>query len=173
MEDINKNYLIYSDGRVYSLATHQFLRPMHAGNGRGFNIDIRYAEGTDKRRKWMINQLIYHYFIEKIDLMSDDYIIAHKDRNQANYSLDNLIKVSRGNYTREQMKRGIIKYHDLIPPVNPPKLNPKQDKAVYDLVNSGHTKVSLAKKHGVSEMSILRAYRRHETILSKKTIKTP
>lgn len=165
MKDINPNYVIYRDGRIFSLANNAFIKPMKAGNGRGFCVDIRYTEGTGNRRRWMINQLVYHYFVKKINLLKDDYVIAHKDRDQTNYSLSNLIKVSRKSYIKEQMKRKIIDRSKYPTPKKPPKLTPEQDKDVYNLVKSGQTKRSLATEYGVSEMSILRAYRRHESTI--------
>jgi len=83
------NYLIYDDGRVYSLYTNKFLSP---DTSSGY---ARYLLcSKEKRKKFTAHMLVGLHFIPNPNNFP---ILNHKDKNRLNNNVDNLEWISYSN----------------------------------------------------------------------------
>ena len=88
------NYLIYDDGRVYSLKMNKFLSPDFSS---GY---ARYLLCKDKKHKRMTaHMLVGLHFIPNPNHLP---IIHHKDNDRTNNKIENLEWISRSNNVKKE-----------------------------------------------------------------------
>lgn len=79
----NGDYIVYSDGTVYSCKSKKFLRPLN--NGNGYLAVSICVKGREKRM--YIHRLVAEAFLDNPDGLPE---INHKDENRGNNNLENL-----------------------------------------------------------------------------------
>lgn len=156
MNDINPNYSINSKGEVVSLRNGKKLK--HIFQNNAYTVDIRnvnYPFVTEnKRKKWMINKLVYHYFVSKIRLNDHEMIVMHRDNDKKNYSKNNLRLLKRNDFLALEIKKEIIPRPISLSGVI---LTKKDKKYIYDSLLKGTLYSKLIEKFKVSHATIRRA----------------
>ena len=138
----NSSYLIYPDGRIYSIKSAKFLK-LITSNG---NKCIKISTNRNKNSTLYIARLLYYYFIDEFDKSDSNYIIKFKDSNQVNLSLDNLILTKRSDICIHRNTE-----------LNIRPGNDELIKKVYKDFNEFNASlVSLSKKYNVSPTTIRR-----------------
>lgn len=100
LERLGENYLIYPDGRVWTVRRKRFLKPYIRPEG--------YV-GVKVGRWWQIHRLLAEAFIPNPYNLET---VNHKDKNKLNNSLDNLEWMSR----EDNVKHGLQKEYSLLSP---------------------------------------------------------
>lgn len=99
----NKNYLIFSDGRIYSLYRYKFLEPDISNSGY-FRVCLICKGGEQKH--FSVHRLVAETFID--NPLSKPQV-NHKDENKLNNDVSNLewvLPVENANYgTRNERMR--------------------------------------------------------------------
>jgi hypothetical protein len=80
-----KDYIIYDDGRVFSLKSKKFLSPRIRGSRRPYYIVALF--GDDGRQDICIHRLVAEHFISNPE---NKAVVNHKDNNSFNNHVDNL-----------------------------------------------------------------------------------
>lgn len=78
-ERIRKQYL----AKYYNSYTKDYTEQLH--------VHLRY-EG--KSFQYLVNRLVYHFFVKPIDFLKDRLLIVHKDGDNCNNHFDNLIPMN-------------------------------------------------------------------------------
>ncbi len=78
----NDNYLISSDGRVFSLHSNKYLKGFGQGGYQSVNI-----RSNDKRSLFLVHRMVAMEFLPKPDNCD---IVNHKDGNKSNNHKNNL-----------------------------------------------------------------------------------
>jgi hypothetical protein len=104
MEDFKKindfpNYLIYNDGRIFSIKSNKFIKPWLDSKGRYYIIGLCKNNIVYKK---LIHRLVAEYFINNPLNLPE---VNHKDYNTINNKYTNLEWVNR----KENMKHCFIK----------------------------------------------------------------
>lgn len=92
------NYTVYEDGTIINqhgkqIKTYREDRKVH-------ETRLIIGEG---RKNISIPRLLYHLFVEKIELYDKNITIFQKDGDSRNISLDNLQKIVRKGYERKEL----------------------------------------------------------------------
>jgi len=101
-----ENYIIFKTGKVFSLKTNRFMKPiLHTRNGRQ---EYRIALSKDNKQKWfLLARLIAIHFIPNPHEKEE---VDHIDRNSLNNSLSNLSWVTR---SENQLNKGLRSDNEL------------------------------------------------------------
>lgn len=98
----NTDYLIYTDGRVFSQKTSIFLK--HQDNGSGYKkVSLRHGGRTIQK---YVHRLVAEAFIENPGELP---MVDHIDRNRSNNNIFNLIWVSAAENQNIPTKRYTVK----------------------------------------------------------------
>lgn len=87
------HYLIYDDGRVFSIRRGKFLKPFDCGNGH-LLVDL---DGE----KLLVHRLVAQAFITNLDGFD---CVHHIDGNPANNNVSNLLWISASEHSRMHMR---------------------------------------------------------------------
>jgi hypothetical protein len=159
--EYNKDYLIHNNGDVWSKKVEKFLKlktinKIHV-------IDIAHTNPLKKSKTISINKLVYHHFVQKLDLFDDSYVISPIDGDYTNHSPNNLKKV-----TRKQHIHDLILSSDSSHPRGNFSTLKGKESDIYELYHTENKKLrEIAEVYGVSEMSVHRALKRYSTTLTK------
>lgn len=83
-------YILYEDGRLFSIRTQKFLSQIK--NTNGYYIYCLTVK-KNVRKKFYVHRLLAKYFIENDDPINKTQV-NHKDENRLNNNLDNLEWIS-------------------------------------------------------------------------------
>lgn len=101
----NPNYLIFDDGRVYSLYRNRFLKPRQTEDGY---LQVRMTVNS-KSRLFRIHRLVAEMFIPNPNNLET---VNHKDEDKTNNCVNNLewmSKIDNLNYGTGRQRSGIAK----------------------------------------------------------------
>lgn len=98
-------YIIFDDGRCYSLRTNKFLTPQMSAKYPTYNLTI-----DGKKKKTKVHRMVAEMFLEKID--DEHNIVNHKDGDTHNFNLSNLEWVTASENTAHAHANGLIKRGD-------------------------------------------------------------
>ena len=98
---LNTPYIIYDDGRCYSLRTNKFLTPQMSVKYPTYNLTI---DGKKKKKK--IHRLVAETFLEGQD--EEHNIVNHIDGDTHNFKLNNLEWVSANENSKHAHSNGLI-----------------------------------------------------------------
>ena len=101
----DSDYLIYSDGRLYSKKCNRFLQGKIDNVGyRVYALAIKdeMAQGVKKSRILYAHRLVAQYFIPN---PSNLPYVHHKDENKLNNNVDNLQWISAKDNAQEHLKK--------------------------------------------------------------------
>ena len=101
------NYLIYEDGRIFSLNVNRFIKPTYQ-NGY---LRIGLIDNNKKRKTFLIHRLVYEAFNEPIP---EGFEIKHIDGNRDNNNLTNLrlLSLTHKEKRNEYYKKNKDKYKE-------------------------------------------------------------
>lgn len=80
----NNNYLIYSDGRIFSIRSNKFLKLQESNNGY---LRVELPIKPNHPKKFLVHRLVAETFIPCNDLSLQ---VNHKDENKHNNDVSNL-----------------------------------------------------------------------------------
>lgn len=156
--DYNDMYLIYFDGRVWSKFSNRFLN--HKIVNKIHTVDIVHP--IRKSRQISINKLVYHHFVEKIDLTRNDYVIRSKDGRYDNNLFSNLYYMSRGEQIRDTL---LSKGFNIHKDIGRRSILRGMESEIYNLYHNENLTLSqLAVLYKTSDMSIFRAIKRYRVL---------
>lgn len=98
----NKNYEIYSDGRVYSKRTKKFLSPKFSN---GYLSVVLYPEA----KTYLIHRLVAIEFVKNNDLVNKIYV-NHIDENKQNNIYKNLEWVTASQNSLHSLSKKVYQY---------------------------------------------------------------
>lgn len=139
------NYLIYEDGRVYSIKNNIFIK--HKDNGNGYKIVTLYNNNGYKNK--YVHRLVAESFIPNPEKLK---YIDHIDRDKNNNKISNLRWVSAkdninniaGSLRYQKSRKNPRKYSEQL------KLNIKSE------YSSGVSVMELSRKYDIPRQSISR-----------------
>ena len=156
----NSEYIIYDDGKVWSLKTGKFLQPIHQNKDKKHYqaYDLRRNDvgiGIGKRQKMLIARLVYFHYGEhkckNIDLLGKVVLIDDLAANLfhiSNLKIETNSEISHraGLNRKPQFREGKI---------------PNSELKNIMLLSTQYSKNQIAKVYNVSSMSVLRFLRRN------------
>lgn len=95
----NSQYIIYDDGRCYSLKTHRWLKPQWTEKYPTYNLTI-----DGKKQKTKIHRMVAETFLP---LVKDKNLINHIDGNTHNFNLTNLEWVDYKENAQHAVRTGL------------------------------------------------------------------
>lgn len=98
------SYIIYNDGRVYSLFTHRFLSFYPDKDGY---LTISLRTKNNKSYKYRVASLVMSHFVGSPPSKMIDPTIDHKDGNKQNNYSKNLRWLERGENSRCRKNKGV------------------------------------------------------------------
>ena len=98
-------YIIFDDGRCYSLRTNKFLTPQMSAKYPTYNLTI-----DGKKKKTKVHRMVAEMFLEKVD--DEHNIVNHKDGDTHNFNLSNLEWVTASENIAHAHANGLIKKGD-------------------------------------------------------------
>lgn len=156
--EFNNSYIIYNDGRLYSLHTNRFLAKIPVRDNGNVYLTYNIRHNDNPKKKHTIARLVFYHFGKhkflKYELMKGDVI--NKDGNRENNRIENLLLLSRSEMNIRsgvKPKPGIARQHA--------KIKDTEIEQVMKLKREGFTQRAIAKFYNTSEMSVLRFLRRH------------
>lgn len=142
IKGFEKDYLIYSDGRVWSNIVNRFLKPALSKRGYWF-----IAVGSKPRKYFFIHRLIAIHFIPGESKIKRE--VNHRDGNKLNNSIKNLEWVSSQENNRHAVAMGLIDNFGENSPNA--KLKNHQVLKIKQLLSDGVKGRDIAKKFNVSD----------------------
>lgn len=102
MEKIYKSYIVYSDGKVFSLARNRFLKPYISENGYE-RIRICY---DGKFESWTVHRLVAMMFLDKAEGKNE---VNHKNGIKTDNRVENLEWCTTSENQKHSWAMGLIK----------------------------------------------------------------
>lgn len=144
------NYIIYSDGRVFSKHKNDFKVPFITKKGYA-EVGLRTDE--HKLKNFRLNRLIAIAFIKNENL--EKIHVNHKDGNKLNNDVSNLEWCTPKENTKHAFENGLM---------NPPKADKQPNsklknsdiQKIIDLYNQGIKQYDLAEMFGLNQSNISR-----------------
>jgi hypothetical protein len=98
------SYLIYNDGRVYSLLSHKFLTLKPDKDGY-LTVNLRTANNT--QYKYRVATIVIFHFVGCPPRGMGDATVDHKDGNRKNNYFKNLQWLERGENSSRRKNKGV------------------------------------------------------------------
>lgn len=164
---INPNYLLYPNGKCFSIQSMKFLKPIAIPQDSGkihYAYDIKPINNISKRRKHIIARLVYFEFgkhnYKTLDQLPD---ISYKNRKSQHYGINNLECIGTQGVLEKYKIGHNSKFNGKSKPGNSiPKIPATEKKKIKSLIKKGNTNDSISKLYNVSPMSITRFRKRHK-----------
>lgn len=102
MEKIYKSYIVYSDGKVFSLARNRFLKPYISDNGYE-RIRICY---DGKFESWTVHRLVAMMFLDNAEGKNE---VNHKNGIKTDNRVENLEWCTTSENQKHSWTMGLIK----------------------------------------------------------------
>lgn len=100
--DLNEDYTVYSDGRIWSKRSQKFLKPVMSKAGY-----LTHSRSVTKGElSPTVHRILAHCFLGGIE---DGKVVNHKDGNKLNNSLDNLELVTYSQNSTHARDSGLIR----------------------------------------------------------------
>lgn len=138
--DIDENYVLYEDGRVYSKRNKKFLKQ---GESAGY---LLYGSQLGS-----VHRLLAQHFLGGIP---QGMVVNHKDGNKQNNSLDNLEVVTYSQNAKHAFENGLNKGQ------------PGQDNSMAKLTNDQAVKIAEGLKQGKDNETLGNEYGLHPRYVS-------
>ena len=110
-----QGYTFHSDGRVFNSSGNKLTPGIDKNGNRSIVLNVASEENPNEKhkRRIYIARTIYNLFHDTI--LPNNIIIAYKDGDKGNYSVDNLYTVTKRSYqrrvlTNEQVQEIIVLY---------------------------------------------------------------
>lgn len=157
----DENYLIFPDGKIYSLVSFKYLTPTSKKNTFGHKFH-QYAlrNGT----KFIVARLVYLHFgnHQKRSYEEIDKLI-HKDSNTENYHIDNLEEITQSELNERKVGAFIGRDSKVIIEAAS-KIKEEHRENISKLLTMGYSKEAIGRLYNVSKTSVDRFLKRHELI---------
>ena len=102
MEKIYKSYIVYSDGKIFSLARNKFLKPYISQNGYE-RVRICY---DGKFESWTVHRLVAMMFLDNAEGKNQ---VNHKNGIKTDNRVENLEWCTISENQKHSWKMGLIK----------------------------------------------------------------
>lgn len=102
MEKTYKSYIVYSDGKIFSLARNKFLKPYISSNGYE-RVRICY---DGKFESWTVHRLVATMFLDKSEGQNQ---VNHKNGIKTDNRVENLEWCTISENQKHSWKMGLIK----------------------------------------------------------------
>lgn len=160
---VDENYIIFPDGRLFSILSYKFVKPIEQKDRRGqiyFNYSLR------GKQCYMMSRLVYfHFGKHRKQSYQDIKRITYLDNNPANCHISNLQECTQMDINRK-FGKNVIGAGNSIFAENLAKIKVTEKETISEMLTNGFTNKAIAKKYNVSEKSIGRYIKRHQ--LTKK-----
>jgi len=157
----DENYILFPDGRLYSLNFYRFLKPQPKKNKYG---NVFYQYSLRNRDRYIIARLVYlHFGNHSKKEYGEIDCITYKDKNAENYNIDNLEEVTQKELNQRQDSKFTGRDTADIAEQNS-RIKAKHKDNIQQLIKMGYSKFAIGRLYNVSEPSVTRFLTRHGLI---------